>query len=278
MKKSGKTPLLKSLANSLDIIDFIGESGKAMTATEIANGIGASVSSVYKSLITFLEREYLSYDHITKQYRLHTKLLRFANSIYLDRSYIQTALPIMKEVAEQTKETIHFGIPEGYYGVFIEKVNSPHTIAVQTRIGTRIPFNRGATQKAMMAFLSDERFKNFCDNFLDNGSAEGRAVIETAIADRKIIQHQAYAVTQEEVNPNVAAVAAPVFGFSNVLIGSIAIAGLKDRFTEPKIIEYINTIHEACKNVSNQLGASTYPTLNINPTLLNNEAELSSSV
>jgi len=268
MIKNGKTPLLKSLENSLDIIDFIGESGKAMTATEIANGIGASVSSVYKSLITFLEREYLSYDRTTKQYRLHTKLLRYANSIYEDRSYIHTALPIMKEVAEKTKETIHFGIPEGYYGVFIEKVNSPHTVGVQTRIGTRIPFNRGATQKAMMAFLSEDRFKDFCNNFLDDKTIEGKKILQKAMDDRKIIQHQAYSMTREEVNLNVAAVAAPVFGFTNALIGSIAIAGLKDRFTKEATIKYIKIIHEACKTVSFQLGANSYPSLNIDPKLL----------
>jgi len=263
MKNNVKTPLLKSLENSLDIIDYIGESGKAMTATEIANGIGASISSVYKSLITFLERDYLSYDRVTKQYRLHTKLLRFANSIYEDRSYILTALPIMREVAEMTKETIHFGIPEGYYGVFIEKVNSPHTIAVQTRIGTRIPFNRGATQKAMMAFMNEDRFKDFCDTFLNDNTPNGKAAVEKAVNDRNIIQHQAYVVTREEVNLNVAAVAAPVFGFANNLIGSIAIAGLKDRFSEEVTIKYIKIIHEACKTVSFQLGANSYPALNI---------------
>jgi len=174
----------------------------------------------------------------------------------------------MKEVAEKTKETIHFGIPEGYYGVFIEKVNSPHTVGVQTRIGTRIPFNRGATQKAMMAFLSEDRFKDFCNNFLDDKTIEGKKILQKAVDDRKIIQHQAYSMTREEVNLNVAAVAAPVFGFTNALIGSIAIAGLKDRFTKEATIKYIKIIHEACKTVSFQLGANSYPSLNIDPKLL----------
>ena len=165
----------------------------------------------------------------------------------------------MLDLAEQTKETVHFGKPEGYYGVFIEKVNSPHTVAVQTRIGTRVPFNRGATSKAMMAFLPEYYFKNFCDNFLDDGTENGKKLVEEAIEVRKMVKRQGYVVTYEEVNPNVAAIAAPVFGFLNQLIGSIAIAGLKDRFPPDVVTSYIPVITQACRKISIQLGATDLP-------------------
>ena len=141
MKAKRKTPSQK-LRKCLGYIDLLGESSRPMNASEIAQRVGGSISGVYKTLSTFVDREYLSYEQSTKQYRLHTKILRYASSIHQNEKSIQIALPVMLDLAEQTKETVHFGKPEGYYGVFIEKVNSPHTVAVQTRIGTRVPFNR----------------------------------------------------------------------------------------------------------------------------------------
>lgn len=259
MQSKRKTPPVKSLENALDILDLLGESSRPMNATEIAQRVGGSISGVYKTLSTFVDREYLSYEQSTKQYRLHTKILRYASSIHQNEKSIQIALPVMIDLAEKTKETVHFGKPEGYYGVFIEKVNSPHTVAVQTRIGTRVPFNRGATSKAMMAFLPEYYFKNFCDNFLDDGTENGKKLVEEAIEVRKTVRRQGYVVTYEEVNPNVAAIAAPVFGFLNQLIGSIAIAGLKDRFPPDVVTSYIPVITQACRKISIQLGATDLP-------------------
>lgn len=256
MEIKRKTPALKSLDNALEILDFIGETPRAMTASEIAKGVDASISSVYKMLNTFVEREYLDFDRSTKFYRLNTKILRFANTMRNERSVILVALPVMLALAEKTRETVHLGIPEGYHGVFIEKVNSPHTVGVQTRIGTRVPFNRGATSKAMMAYLSAERFEDFCTHYLDDGTAEGKAAMDDAIVQRASIRRNGYVVTREEVNQDVAAVAAPILEFGDRLVGSMAIAGPCDRFSDAKVDSYIQLIQEACKSISRSLGAS----------------------
>ena len=78
MQSKRKTPPVKSLENALDILDLLGESSRPMNATEIAQRVGGSISGVYKTLSTFVDREYLSYEQSTKQYRLHTKILRYA--------------------------------------------------------------------------------------------------------------------------------------------------------------------------------------------------------
>lgn len=260
MEGKRKTPLLKSVDKALEILDYIGEVSKPMTASEISKNVRISISSLYKILTTFVEKEYLEYDGSTKLYQLSSKILRFASAMRNERSrsVSQIALPIMLAVADQTKETVHLGIPEGNYGVFLEKVNSPHTVGVQTRIGTRVPFNRGATSKAMMAFLSEERFNRFCSDFLSDGSPESHETVLEAKEQRALIRKAGYVVTFEEVNPNVAAVAAPIFGFDNELVGSMAIAGPCNRFTEDIVETYIPLIREACRKVSKNLGATCF--------------------
>lgn len=249
-----KTPTVKTAEKALFILDVIGNERKPLTASEISAIADMPISTVYKILSTLVETEYADFIPQTKQYQLGTKVLKFATNLKEQHSISQLAYPIMQRLAEITKETVHLGIPEGYYGVFLEKVNSPQTVGVQTRVGTRIPLNVGATSKAMMAFISDDAFSDFCNGFLKDGTEAGEEKIKDAVKQREQIRKDGYSVTFEEVNNNVAAVSAPVLGLGGKLLGSMAIAGIRDRFPEERIAEYISLITEACKELSLKMG------------------------
>ena len=251
-----KTPALKTVEKALGVLDILGETPKPMTASEVAKKAELPISTTYKILSTLVDQGYAEFEESTKFYQTGTKLLRFASNIRQQRSIGVLAYPIMLELAEKTKETVHLGAPHGYFGVFLEKVNSPMTVGVQTRVGTRIPLNKGATAKAIMAFLPEVSFEDFCNNFLDDGTAEGLHAIDVAKEQRKQIREDGYAITFEEVNPNVAAVAVPIFGFNNSLVGSMAIAGPCERFTAEKIETYIPLLKKTGKAFSEQLGAT----------------------
>lgn len=251
-----KTPAVKSLNKALAILDFIGESSNPRVASEIASGVDMNISSTYKILSTLVDADYLIFDKASKQYHLSSKFIRYSGKLREGQSVSKVARPYMLEMAEQTHETIHCGIVEGFYGVFLEKVNSSQVVGVQTRVGTKYPLNTGATQKAMMAFLSEEKFEDFCQNYLDDGTEEGKVKVREAKEQRVIIQKQGYSVTSEEVNPNVSAIAAPIFGYCNKLVGSLAIAGPCNRFSEEAIAKYILLVIENAKRISKELGAT----------------------
>ncbi len=252
-----KTPALKTVEKALGVLDILGEAQKPMTASEAAKAAGMPISTVYKILSTMVEQGYVEFEESTKFYQTGTKILRFASNIRQQRSISQLAYPIMQEIADITKETVHLGIKEGYYGVFLEKVNSPHTVGVQTKVGRRVPLNLGATAKAIMAFLPDHAFSEFCSGFLDDGTEEGKKAVRKAEEQRARIREDGYSITFEEINPNVAAIAVPIFGFNNIIAGSMAIAGPCERFTPEIINRYIPLIKEYGKRLSERLGANT---------------------
>lgn len=249
-----KTPKIKSLEKALCLLDFIGERTTPVSVKEVAEIENLTASSAYKILNTFVDMDYLVFDTNTKTYQLSCKFIRFSGKLRESKGLSPIARPYMMELSNLTNETVHLGIREGFYGVFLDKVNSPQIVGVQTRVGTKAPLDKGATAKVMMAFLDDSRFETFCSNFLKN-SEEGEKRIEEARKQREEIRRKGYSVTSEEVNPNVAAVAAPIFGGENKLLGAVAVAGPCQRFTPQKVKTYIPLVIEYAKKISKDLGA-----------------------
>lgn len=165
----------------------------------------------------------------------------------------QIAYPFMQELAAQTHETIHLAMPQGFYAVFVEKIDSPQTIGVQTRIGTRTLLNCGATPQSIMAFLDQQTFDRFC-GYLSQQFPDSPEIVQAAIDQRERLRMEGYALTFEEINKGVAAVAAPIFNSDSQVVASMAIAAPKERFTLEHIQKYIPMIIDSCRRVSEALG------------------------
>lgn len=103
MENSRKTPALKTVEKALDIFDCIAEAPRPLTASETAARMGMSLSSVYKFLSTLTDKDYLSFDSETKQYRPSSRLVHLAARLSGNQQLTQLALPYMKELAAVTK-------------------------------------------------------------------------------------------------------------------------------------------------------------------------------
>ena len=253
MDPKKKTPALKTVEKALDILDAFGATGHAMTATEVATQMGLSLSSAYKFLATLTEKGYLEFLPTNKQYELSSKFLYFSNRMQSNMQINRVAYPFMQELAGITNETIHLAMPQGHYAVFVEKIDSPQTIGVQTKIGTKTLLNCGATPQAIMAFLDKAAFERFCD-YLRRTALEPENAVRTASVHRERFRRDGYVLTFEEINIGVAALAAPIFNSEGRVVASMAVAAPKERFTAQVIDEYIPLVKDTCRRVSEALG------------------------
>ena len=104
----------------------------------------------------------------------------------------------------------------------------------------------------MMAWLSKDKFEDFCNNYLL--PKEGPDAVAKARADRAETRKNGYAISCGEVNDNVAAVAAPILGVNDELLGSLAIALPRERLTKDKEELFRQYIMDTARKLSLQLG------------------------
>ena len=71
----------------------------------------------------------------------------------------------------------------------------------------------------------------------------------------KQIQDQGYYIGLGERDPEIAGIAAPIFGHENTLVGVIALSGLINRFTDENVEIYLKDLMAVSKEICAALGS-----------------------
>lgn len=144
--------------------------------------------------------------------------------------------PVLRDLVEATGESSSFNIQEGELRVCVYRVDSGHKIRDHVRVGDLLPLERGAAGKLMQAFgdgASDSKWQE--------------------------LRESCFCFTRGEIEPDTAAVAAPVFGAGDRLEGALAITGPAFRFSDEKIAAMRQPILQAALGLSRAFGGRTAP-------------------
>jgi len=199
----------------------------------------AEATGLYKSTILRLVQTLGAHALVSKApdglYQLGPACLQLASVYQQSIDPMDVIVPELRELAASTKESVAFNVPSGENRVCIYRVESPHRVRYYVRLGEIIPLNQGASGHVLRAF----------------SGAEGRKF--------DLIRRQGFAVTAGEVTPDAAAIAAPVFGAGNELIGALTVSGPKTRLNQIAIRRIEPMVRSVALSISERLGSSAAP-------------------
>ncbi len=142
--------------------------------------------------------------------------------------------PVLRRLVEQTGESASFNVQEGALRVCVYRVDSPQKIRDHVRVGDLLPLARGAAGKVMLAFGDEADAEHW-----------------------KELRETCFCCTKGEIEPDTAAVAAPVFAASRGLEGALAITGPGFRFSDEKVQAMRLAVLRAALELSRALGGGT---------------------
>ncbi|WP_083899922.1 MULTISPECIES: IclR family transcriptional regulator [Haloferax] len=223
--------LVSSVAKSIDIIESLREL-REPTVSEVATHLGYSVSSVYKHLATLEDRGY-----VVKDDHLYRPSLRFfeigseINRQWLD--VYEPARTALEELAQETGENCWLMIEEQGTGVMVCNVSGKDALEPGYFYeGKRAELYRSAAGKAILANLSQDKRNKIIE------SAEFDKLTEHTIASRETLRDEleqiradGFAVNDEEAQPNIRALGAPIMDVDNRVLGAISISGPTSRIS-----------------------------------------------
>jgi DNA-binding IclR family transcriptional regulator len=148
--------------------------------------------------------------------------------------------PTLRDLSKATQESASFYVREGDERACIARIEGPQSVRHHIRIGVRLPLDRGAPGRVILAF-----------------SGEPGAAYED-------IRRRGYHISMGEREPQVSSVAAPVFGLNWRLLGSMCISGPTSRLTQEILETHARTVMDAANHLSYALaGAKSDDTPNV---------------
>ncbi|AJR06649.1 DNA-binding transcriptional regulator KdgR [Photobacterium gaetbulicola] len=259
MESTKQPEAVSSVMKVFGILQALGEQ-KEIGVTELSQRLMMSKSTVYRFLQTMKMLGYVSQEGETDKYALTLKLFELGATSLEHVDLIDLCDKEMQLISQQTNEALHLGALDENAIIYIHKIDSGYNLRMQSRIGRRNPLYSTAIGKVLLAYRSEEftrsalqdvDFIKHTDKTLEN--------IDQLLSELKTVKEQAFAEDNEEQEPGLRCLAAPVFDrFGNVIAGlSISLPTI--RFDEKRKSYYVELLQNASKKVSEQLGFHNYP-------------------
>lgn len=237
------------------LLKRLGEPPFEMGVTELANEIGYDKSGIYKILKNLEEGGMVIQNKSTKKYSVGPALYRLG-TVYQERKGIwDKAYPVMKALSNITEETVSIGIREGDDAILAHKIESPHTIRLEDRVGRKYPLNAGAIGKLLAAYHDQDRIREILKKTtLDKRTENTITDVEELLLEYEKIRQNGYATSDEENREGSYGISAPIYDRSGEVWACLCLAGPKYRFTEKKVKNWINLVIDAANEISHRLG------------------------
>jgi IclR family acetate operon transcriptional repressor len=221
-----------------------------VTFTELTSASGLAKSTTSR-LLTALERNGLVRRDPAGRFSPGEVFVSYACRGGVEADLVSVAQPVLARLGEQTGETVNLGVPrEAGQVEQIAQVDSRFLIGGTNWVGLAVPLHCAALGKVLLAF----------------GAAElpaGRLAARTArtitsraalAAELAVVRGQGYAVTDEELEPGLVAVAAPVFAGGAAAVAAISVSAPASRLTAGQLPGVAAGCMAAARTLSAQLG------------------------
>ena len=245
---------IEAVLKALDILDcFVDED--SLTLKQITERTGLVRSRTMRITGTLISRGYLNFDTELGLYALGSRLMALGDSFKKNNNLIDIVRPVLKHLVKRTEESATFAIKEAGKRVVLAREEGTHAIRYTIEEGQRMPLHAGAGGKVLLAFGP----KDELDEFL--AERKLKQVTSDTITDPKLlkedlskIRKKGFSISRNEGTPGAQAVAAPVFNFSNQLVGVLSVSGPIDRFKGKNIENILKCVLEASNLLSKTFG------------------------
>ncbi|MBA5775974.1 IclR family transcriptional regulator [Stappia sp. F7233] len=214
---------------ALSLLACYGEEDRGLSLAELARRSG-----FYKSTILRLAASLERFGYLIRGedglYRLGPTLWRLGSAYRRHFDLDGLIRPELKNLVEKTGESASLYIREGDSRVCLYRENSPKAVRHHLVEGQRLPLNSGASGRVLRAH--------------GGGDAAGD----------ENIRANGHAISLGERDPDVAAVAVPLFGGNGELIGALAVSGLIYRFDETRRAEALHLLKASVERLQLLLG------------------------
>jgi len=246
--------MLQTLEKASEVLALFNREHPEWGVREVAEALGLAKSSAH-DLLTSLEQIGMLGKNDEGRYRLGWRLVTLSETLLATTELRREARPIMEELAEQYRETIHLAVLDDTKVVYVDKLEGKQAVRVElTSLGTRLYAHCSALGKVLLAYEPEENVKRIIKveglpRFTANTITDAGELEQTLGKVRK----QGYATDQEEILPDLCCIGAPIHNHTGHVIAAISMSIPAYRFQRSQI-EFRKAVMRSGKLISERLG------------------------
>ena len=248
---------IKSVVRTLTMIETLSAHRGGATITALAAELSLPKSSVFRMLNTLLEFGYVRQDPTTERYALGPRFLHLAASVEHGSDVRELAHPFLVELSERTTETVHLAVRVGDHMVYIDKIDSPRSVVMASRVGQQGPLHSTALGKAYLSAMPPEERRSVVQSLpLERRTDRTLVAPEALLKDLETCARRGFAIDNVENEDGVRCVGAVIRGDRDAAIAALSVSAPASRFSLSAARKVGGSCADTAARIFAELGAS----------------------
>jgi IclR family transcriptional regulator, KDG regulon repressor len=208
------------------------EGDRGLGVVDAARRLGVDKSQASRTLRALAEHGLAERDPVSRAYRLGPRVFAYA-ALVSERRLLRTAPPVLQALVDALGERAHLTVLDGPAVLTLLSHSPPHAVQAAGWAGRTVPAYCSAAGRALLADHDAEALLALLGDVdlvpLGPNTVASLAELSARVRDAA---ERGYAVADEELEPGLSAVAAPVRRFDGRVVAALNVSGPSFRFRE----------------------------------------------
>lgn len=245
---ASKTTNVRAVERAIDILECFSPEKPRMSVLEIQRKVPLSRPTLYRLLQTLVTKGLVRAEGEPQRFALDFGIGRLAHSWSAGIDVVALARPILERLRSSTGETTALLVRRGSLRQCVAELVSPNVLAMSRGIGEADHLWRGASGKAILAFLQEDEIAAVMRTL-------PKTIDKAALgANLSRARKDGYFISRGEVFVGAIAIAAPYFDHTGRISGSIGVFGPEARLDERWIVKAISHVVKSAAELSAAAG------------------------
>ena len=245
---------ITALQRGLRILHLFSESPRGLTAKQVAALSRLPVSTVHRFLSNLVAAGFLNRD-LEGTHCLGVACFSIGQAAAGQLDIRRLSLPYLRELNQQTRETIHLTVRHGLSAVYVEKLDSPEPLRIYSRIGGLVPLHCTAVGKVLLAYMPAEEQERILPQLdLKRLTANSVGNLQELKSELYRVRKNGFASDLEEHELHIRCVAAPIWDHTGSVQSSLSVTAPAFRMPVGRLRQLAPVIQAAGLKISAELG------------------------
>lgn len=216
----------------LCVLQAIADAPQRLNMTELRRSTKLPRPTLYRVIAGLKSEGLILENQENRTFALGPRLISLASQSWETSDLRIIAREQLEKLRAFTAETVHLAVPSGSEMVFIDKLESPQSVRMTSRVGVRVPMHATSVGKAYLAFLTPVETAEALNSLeLSRRTAKTITRRTQFEAELRTVRSRGYALDLEENEPEICCIGAPIRNRMGWSAGAISVSIPKYRFS-----------------------------------------------
>jgi DNA-binding IclR family transcriptional regulator len=217
-----------AIEKALKILKVFSPYNQELSTNEISGALGYHKATTSRILLLLTKYGFLEQNKQNRKFKLGPSVAILSLSFYrsLENKLVQLAKPYLVELRDSIQEAVVLEVLSGRTTVRAYFVDGPGPLLLTGSAGDRLPINAAAGARSILAHLDPDTWDYYLDSDLPQQTPSTMTDLNQLKKQLRKIKADGIAFDMGELDPDIFAMAAPIFDPEGIPVAAVVVAVL----------------------------------------------------